>query len=711
MNGLHGGVIIAGGMGKRLSPLTVKIPKPLLTVNGKSPLERCVSALEAADVKNIAITTGYLCEETEKRFSEKEILQSKTNDKKITFYREESPMGTAGMVYLISPKLEENFFVLSGDIVFDFSLKEMLDFHNSKNAAVTVATVRSHNPVDYGTVISENGIVTAFREKPSWKQVLSTRINAGVYIINRSIMEKYGKGVNDFASDLFPLLLSANETIASFDTDGYWCDMGTPDSYYKCNMYLSGGENVMGDYISISAKSEIKSSVIMNGVKVGDKSKISASIIGEGVSIGKNCVIENAVIGPYSLICDNVTVKSGGQVSCDEVVGRGKNVTGTQKSKELFSDSGKVSLSDVNDERIMVLSQALTELAKGREILIFHQGEDSSRKIYDILFESVFHRNGNPIPCGESLLPVASFSSLSRDCISVFCSSGEDEHSLFIFDEYGLPLSREDQIKCEKITYDNLDIPRTNISSSFEKDLDTAYINAKSKLKADLSEIDIITNNVILSKIIRKLGGKCETSKNTVENEKDLFFINRTGNEVYCITKEGIKIEKHSLFSIALSFYPQNTVYFPEYAPDSLKNLVSDSGFDYFVLTDSKKDRERAFGFYNYEDGISIALGVICSMAKEKKSVSELFSLVPTFAFAERTVLFNGDKGEAFEKLSESFSDQKSHTLQKQSENGKVLIIPQYRNAFRLFAEASSMETAEELLLSLEDNINALTNL
>ncbi len=698
MNEKHGGVILAGGKGSRLMPLTAKLPKPLLPVGRKTPLERGVCALVDSGVNNIAITTGYLYNETEK-FAFK--------GANLTYYRESVPMGTAGMVFEITPNLTEDFFVLSGDCVFELSLSEMMRYHKEKNAAVTIASVTSYEPTDYGTIVTQNGIVTEFREKPSWKQVISTKINGGIYIINRRVFEKYGKGCSDFASELFPILLSSGETIACFESNDYWCDMGTPQSYHQCNMHFSDGENVMGDYICISPKSKIENSVIMNGVKIGEGSKVFSSILGEGVSVGKNCYIENAVIGHDALICDDCTVKKSGAVSCDSILGKGKTVLGKEQSNISFFDSGTVKFRKTNEELPSLLGKALAHISRGREIHFFCGETTREKEICTRIYENALSYGGKSVFPQIAFPSLASFISSETNSLSVHLSLWSDEVTVLIFDETGILLSREEQIEIEKFSPSK---PLPLKEKTYSKDPLEIYTKFMEKHVPTMpgTKVSFVSKNLPST-----LCGKIISLKEGVwswENEEDYnsFFISDDGMDVSCHTKEGVHLDKMHLLAIAAIYFPTEDIFLPDHVPEGIKNLLICSGGTFKLYSDSLKGRNRSKSFFSYNDGISIALGAIAASALSGLSLDEISKKLPPFAFMEKTVPFQGNKGRAFEDI---LATSKRNTLSGATyttEKGKISIVPQYKNAFKIFAESASSEVAEELILEAEENLKLL---
>lgn len=710
----HGGVILAGGKGQRLLPLTSKIPKPLLAVNGKTPFERCLTLLKNAEIRSVAVTTGYLGDKIEK------FIFDGIEELNITYYRELSPKGTAGSVIEILPKMEDDFFVLSGDIVFDIDLKKMMSFHKENNAAVTIACVKSHFPTEYGTVISENFAVTSFREKPSWKQVISTKINAGIYIINRKILNKYKEGVEDFASDLFPALLSFGEKICTFDSMGYWCDIGTPESYLSCNMHFSENENVMGDYISISQNSFVKNSVIMNGVRIGSGTKIISSVIGEGSSIGKNCIIENAVIGPDSLLCDSVIVEENGIVSEDSIIGKGKAVKGIKKLKELFSDSGKVFIDEEETEKLDFFAKAITHVSKSNDsnIYFFDDGTEKAKHLSEKLFRLALSLGAKAFSETFCCAPISSFAAAEENCFSVFAHNKQFGISFTVFDKNGLPLSREDQIKGEK--HPPLSVETTkkhaneiNFKEKYKNKLFSfisQYINEYRQNKKETENgFSILSQNIpciILSEILKK----AEIKVSFEEKQKmDAFYISDSGEDIYCITKTGQKLDKMHLLQICYNIIPQDNILIPELCPNALKNAITSSGGAFKPYGDSKKGREKDGGLYRFSDGISIAIASVCCCIKKNVSLSEISNELESFAFTEKSLSYFGNKGEAFEKLVSALCKNSKTGIFFTREKGSVSIFPQYENEFKIFAEAVSSEAAEELILDAEKDFKNIT--
>lgn len=217
-------VILAGGFGKRLAPLTAVIPKPLLPVGGKSILEIIIERLKKFGCDEVIIATNYKSEFFENYFSSIAPLGVT-----ITFSKEEEPLGTAGPLRLVKERLSEPFVVMNGDILTTVDFSKMMQLHKEKGARLTMGTKLVQLPFHYGVVESKNGWrVDAIKEKPP----LSAEVNAGVYIMNPEAVQEIPEGRYDM-TDLIPKLLDAGDVVAKYEIREYWMDIGQMQNYEK----------------------------------------------------------------------------------------------------------------------------------------------------------------------------------------------------------------------------------------------------------------------------------------------------------------------------------------------------------------------------------------------------------------------------------------------------------------------------------------------
>lgn len=225
-------IIMAGGEGTRLKPVSGDTPKPLVNLCGRPVMEHIVRLLKKNGITDICAALKYRPEEIEAYFENGEKFGVNMQ------YRiEKDALGTAGGVKNCADFYgNEDFLVISGDSACDFDLKALINEHRKHSPAVSIALYPHSDPLRYGLALCDGeSWVRSFIEKPDWPHVVTNLVNTGIYIISPSAMELVPEGKSfDFAKDLFPVLLKNGEQIFGSPCDGYWCDIGTPKSYYEC---------------------------------------------------------------------------------------------------------------------------------------------------------------------------------------------------------------------------------------------------------------------------------------------------------------------------------------------------------------------------------------------------------------------------------------------------------------------------------------------
>ncbi len=225
-------VIMAGGEGRRLRPLSGEQPKPLVPFLGRPIMEHIILLLKKHGYTDICATVKYRADDIISAFGDGSSLGVS-----LQYRRESAALGTAGGVKNCADFYHnDDFLVISGDAVCDFDLAALMQHHKESGAAVTLALYNHDRPLSYGlTVTDDTGRVRAFVEKPDWPRVVSDTVNTGIYIVSPHVMGLVPENRPfDFAKDLFPLLLDKGETLQGLVMDGYWCDVGEPLSYYRC---------------------------------------------------------------------------------------------------------------------------------------------------------------------------------------------------------------------------------------------------------------------------------------------------------------------------------------------------------------------------------------------------------------------------------------------------------------------------------------------
>ncbi len=225
-------VIMAGGMGSRLKAITGDRPKPMVPLLGRPLMEHILELLRSQGFDQVCAAVRYRAGDIMAHFGD-----GSRFGVEMQYRVEEEPLGTAGAVKNCRDFYGgEDFLVISGDAACDFRLSRLMEEHKRRGAAVTLALCRHSEPLSYGLAVTDGeGRIRSFVEKPDWSRVVTDLVNTGIYVISPRIMELVPEGREfDFAKDLFPLLLSRGELLLGLPMEGYWCDVGSPLSYYRC---------------------------------------------------------------------------------------------------------------------------------------------------------------------------------------------------------------------------------------------------------------------------------------------------------------------------------------------------------------------------------------------------------------------------------------------------------------------------------------------
>ncbi len=291
-------VIMAGGEGTRLRPLTCGRPKPMVPVANRPVMQHIIELLKKHGIADVAVTLQYMPELISEYFND-----GSDFGMRMRYYIEKAPLGTAGSVKNAEDFLDDTFIVISGDALTDIDLTKAVQFHEENAAIATLVLKRVDVPLEYGVVVTDRqGRITNFIEKPGWSEVFSDTVNTGIYILSPEIFKYYKKNeVFDFSKDLFPLLMNENRPLYGFITDDYWCDVG------DVNAYIQAHEDILNGHVNVN----IRGVEISKGVWVEEGTRIDTSVtIVPPCTIGRNCRLRgNAVIGGYSVIGDNTIIE------------------------------------------------------------------------------------------------------------------------------------------------------------------------------------------------------------------------------------------------------------------------------------------------------------------------------------------------------------------------------------------------------------------
>ncbi len=296
-------VIMAGGEGTRLRPLTSNAPKPMMPLANRPMMEHVVTLLRDHGITEIVVTVAFMAETIRTYFGD-----GSEFGVQMTYATEEMPLGTAGSVRNAMDQLDDTFLVISGDVLTDIDLGSIIDSHRAAGAVATIGLVRVENPLEYGIVITDDeGNIERFLEKPTWGQVFSDTINSGIYVLEPRIFDWIpADRAVDFSGEVFPAVLAAGERILGAVGEGYWEDVGTLDAYVRAHK----------DILDQRVRAEIPGIEVADGVWVGKSAEIhpDAELAGPAV-IGDNCNVDAGVhIGEYVVLGTGVRVRSEGEL-------------------------------------------------------------------------------------------------------------------------------------------------------------------------------------------------------------------------------------------------------------------------------------------------------------------------------------------------------------------------------------------------------------
>ncbi|MFD0570560.1 sugar phosphate nucleotidyltransferase [Kitasatospora gansuensis] len=340
-------VLMAGGEGSRLRPMTSTAPKPLIPVADRPIMEHVLRLLRRHGLTETVITTHYLADQVESAFGDGAGLGME-----LRYAREPEPLGTAGSVKNAQAQLGgEPFLVISGDALTDIDLTALIRYHREQGALVTVALARVPDPVEFGVaVVDDQGRIERFLEKPTWAQVFSDTVNTGIYVMEPEVLDLVAEGkVVDWSADVFPKLLAEGRGVYGYVAEGYWEDVGTHESYlaaqadvlaYRVESERDGYQVAPG--VWVAADAEVDPGALLRGpLYIGPRARIGAgarvleySVVGAGSVVEPGAELHRAVLHPNAyvgrrarlrgcVVGRNVTVHEDVRIGEGVVVGDG----------------------------------------------------------------------------------------------------------------------------------------------------------------------------------------------------------------------------------------------------------------------------------------------------------------------------------------------------------------------------------------------------
>jgi mannose-1-phosphate guanylyltransferase / phosphomannomutase len=330
-------VIMAGGFGTRIHPLTINLPKPMIPLVNRPIMLHIIDLLQKHGINDLVLLLYHQPEVIKNFFGD-----GSEFGVRITYVTPLEDFGTAGAVKAAAKYLKERFLIISGDLLTDFDLSKALHCHEKNKALATITLTSVKDPLQFGVVITDKkGRITKFLEKPGWGEVFSDTINTGIYVLEPEVLEMIPEGANrDWSKDIFPQMLADNAPLYGCPLTGYWADIGNTDAYLEACHDISRQkvpvqirERPAGGAPDIHLGEEV---LIAGGdlsglegmVVLGDNTHVQGRARLKNCFVGRNCIIEDGVELEDAILWDNVYLKRGcrihGAVLCNKVrVGHG----------------------------------------------------------------------------------------------------------------------------------------------------------------------------------------------------------------------------------------------------------------------------------------------------------------------------------------------------------------------------------------------------
>ena len=505
-------VVMAGGEGSRLRPLTIRRPKPMVPIVGKPVMEHILNLLKRHGITEVVITVQYLASNIEDYFG-----NGSQFGMRITYSREDVPLGTAGSVKNAEDQLTEPFLVISGDALTDYNLTDIIKYHQEKKAMATLTLAHVHNPLEYGVIITnEEGHITQFLEKPSWGEVFSDTINTGIYVLDPKIFSYFEKNKQfDFSQELFPMMLKNGDPIYGYISNGYWCDVGNLSEYMRANadvlqgrvdveipakniggniwceesveiaeevqlygpLYLAHdckikagaiihGPSTIGHYTIIDERAQVDRSIVWNNSYIGERAELRGALVGSSTSIKSKAVMfEGSVIGDNSIIQEGAIVQPNIKIWPDKEIEAGAVINtsiiwGSQGRRGLFSRFGVTGLVNVDLTPEFAARLGATYgaiLPKGSSVCLNRDAHRTSRMIKRGINAGLPSAGINVNDINQVPIPVARYFVRTTDALggvhvrlSPFDKRVVD---IKFFDQHGLDINKTTERKIENLYF------------------------------------------------------------------------------------------------------------------------------------------------------------------------------------------------------------------------------------------------------------------
>ncbi|MBA2388855.1 MAG: NTP transferase domain-containing protein [Geodermatophilaceae bacterium] len=505
-------VVMAGGEGSRLRPLTLGRPKPMIPLVNKPMLSHILDLLKRHGITDIVITLQYLADRIKEYYGD-----GSTLGLNIEYSVEDVPLGTAGSVKRAAHLLDDTFLVISGDALTDFDLGAIVNFHRERAAVATLTLARVPNPLDYGVVhTDEEGRVVRFYEKPGWSEVLSDTVNTGIYVLEPEVLDRIESGiVCDFGHDLFQRMIEEEKRVMGYVAEGYWADVGRIEEYTRATsdalhgrvqleplgahiggniwvgddveiapdarlygpIYLGSGVKIKGAVVIhgpavirdngvVDTGAQIDHSIFWRNCYIGERVEARGAVVGMQCSIKAGALLfEGVVISENAIIRENAVIQTNVKIWPDKEVEAGATVTssiiwGSQGRRNLFGRygiSGMVNV-DLTPEFCTKLGAAFAStLRRGARVTINREAHNTPRVLKRAILSGLPAAGAHVLDTAVQPIPIVRFYTRVSDTsggVHVRLSPYDNRVvDIRFFGETGIDLSQREQRGIETIFF------------------------------------------------------------------------------------------------------------------------------------------------------------------------------------------------------------------------------------------------------------------
>lgn len=731
-------VILAGGIGSRLRPVTLGMPKPMARVLDVPLIGHNVRLLKKHGLTDAFVTLKYM-----PRAITDYLGDGSSFGMNIEYVYEKSALGTAGGVRKCYVRCREPLLVISGDAATDCDLSAFISFCEEREAVAGIAVVTGPDPLEYGSVfIGPDGRITSFSEKPSRQAVCGDMINTGIYYLSKDALEMLPESRCDFAKDVFPSLLAEKKSLYAWRSDFYWQDVGTCEALKRVNMDALDGkiygfsainttgvtqpsfisenavtENgavigpyaVIGEGSYVGSGAEIKNSVLCsakveNDAFIDDSILCRGSVVGESSSVGPECVIgDHSRIGAGCCLGEGAVIWPGRSIP-DGACMCGNECGYPKKFFIAFDNSGRIfgDASTLTADVAFSLGRAAASISP--RILYSSSRDHASQSMAACFAAGAASSGARAALCDSSCAASLAYACMLYSSPGLFVSGASVSPTLYFYGSDGYPLERELQRKLEA-GESSFNISQRGTITSFTG-TDEALI-AAAKRADDNSFSAKIQGLTPASRILSKIVGK--------EANDSPFQLSISGDGFLLSLSDafGVKLS-HAELICALAYNEiesgKNYLVLPEDAPHAALKLAREHGLMVYIRGKDQipfeiPDKSR--------NGFFLA-SALAPLLKNANNATEIRSLLPTFSTTEldfdpgpesRFLLRRAVESKCFGECTTS------NGITAEYGGGYIRIVPTIGSILQIRAECADMKAAKELAADTAELLKKLAKI